>query len=98
MRSKDESEAVQRTDSLVIPDSEVQPGGFVTHLPLLQVADQQANHFSQVKEITLHNGTMRFEVHCNLPGLDDLVGRFEHAAQVEAWKEELLQQSMWGSS
>ena len=88
----------QGVDTTVIPDSEdPQPGGSATHPPLLQVADQQANHFSQVQTIKLSGGisrdiALRFEVLCNLPGLDDLVGRFENIEQVEAWKQALLEQ------
>lgn len=80
-----------RADDVVIPDSEeVQPGGSTTQLPLLQVADQQANHFSQIKLIEMPDGNERFEVHCNLPGLEELVGRFAKVEQCEAWQQGLL--------
>lgn len=88
---RDEAAAGHTADACIVPDSEEpQPGGSTTQLPLLQVANQQADHFSQVQLIMMPDGSERFEVHCNLPGFEDLVGRFSQAEQCTAWQQELL--------
>ena len=88
----------------LVPDSqpeEAQPGGspeLPTQLPLLPFASQQATHFSQVSPTTLPNGRLRYQVSCNLPGLDSLAGTFTSEAAADSWMQELLAQHVQSSS